>query len=91
MSSTGLSSTHLLALHTYIPAGRIAFDSSIICVLRSEVRTDCGGWGSTRLKLDLVAILLAIMCSVQSTCVYVDVVVMFATIRMSARECWESE
>lgn len=69
-----------------IPAGRIAFDSSTICVVRSEVRTDGCASGSARLKLDLVAISLALICSVQTTCVVVGIVVMFAAVRMSARE-----
>lgn len=66
-------------MHAYIPAGKIALDSSTICVVRIEAKTDDCAWGSTRLKLDLVAILLAIVRSVQSTCVGIDVLVIFAT------------
>ena len=35
--------------------------------------------------------LLAIVRSVQSTCVYVEAVVMFATVRLLAREVAENE
>lgn len=44
------------------PAGRMAFDSSTICVVRSEASTDGCAWGSARLKLDLVAMFLAEIC-----------------------------
>lgn len=62
------------------PAGRMAFDSSIICVLRSDARMDgCAwAWGTARLKLDLVAILLAMCSLAQSTYVVAKIVVMFA-------------
>jgi hypothetical protein len=40
-----------------VPAGRIAFESSMSCVLRNEATTDCCMVGGTaRLKLDFVAI-----------------------------------
>jgi hypothetical protein len=47
------------AIHVQdVPAGSIAFDSSISFVSRSEAGAACGE-GSTRLKLDLFAIILA--------------------------------
>jgi hypothetical protein len=44
----------------HIPAGRTAFESATISVVRSAERTEllrCWACGSCRLKLDLVAIL----------------------------------
>lgn len=70
-----------------MPAGRIAFDSSIICVARSGARTDGCAWGSARLKLDLVAISLALVCSLQCTCAGIEFLIMFATVRTLARGC----
>jgi hypothetical protein len=55
-------------------------------VVRSEASTAGCAWGSARLKLDFVAILLAIEYSDQSTCGKTGVAVMFALVRSWARE-----
>ena len=56
MSSITISNYFFLDYKNVVPAGKTAFDSSTSCVVRNDERTDCGAWGSARLKLDLVAI-----------------------------------
>jgi hypothetical protein len=43
-------------IQSAVPAGKIAFESVTISVVRNEDRNDGCPWGTARLKFDLVAI-----------------------------------
>lgn len=86
ISSCVVSNARLAHSSQHTPAGRIAFDSSIIFVARSGARTDGLAWGTARLKLDRAAMSLAMLCSLQSICADIKFRVMFATTRTLARE-----
>ena len=58
MSSRRVRGSIQETIQKYIPAGRIAFESPMSCVVRREAMTDCWAVGGTaRLKFDFVTIL----------------------------------